>query len=89
MATDADLVLVVGSRNSPNSQRLMEFALNAGTETRASGRNAENVDPAWLREATTVGLTSGASAPEILVEEVRPPRGGSPAAGPRRRDSAD
>jgi 4-hydroxy-3-methylbut-2-enyl diphosphate reductase len=70
LAADADLVLVVGSRNSSNSQRLVEVALDAGADAAHLVDNAEAVDAAWLREATTVGLTSGASAPEILVQEV-------------------
>ena len=70
LAAEADLVLIVGSTNSSNSLRLVEVARAAGADAARLVDNAEAVDAAWLREATTVGLTSGASAPEILVQEV-------------------
>ncbi len=70
MAPQCDLVVVVGSANSSNSVRLVEVALDAGA--RASHRidSAEEIDPAWLADAMTVGVTSGASVPEILVRDV-------------------
>ncbi|HEY5186221.1 MAG TPA: 4-hydroxy-3-methylbut-2-enyl diphosphate reductase [Actinomycetes bacterium] len=70
IATDADLVLVVGSRNSSNSVRLVEVALAAGATTAHLVDHAEEIDPAWLDGVQTVGLTSGASVPEILVRGV-------------------
>ncbi len=70
MAPECDLVVVVGSANSSNSVRLVEVALDAGA--RASHRidSAAEIEPAWLSGATTVGVTSGASVPEILVRDV-------------------
>ncbi|MCB2177328.1 MAG: 4-hydroxy-3-methylbut-2-enyl diphosphate reductase [Actinomycetales bacterium] len=70
MAPECDLVVVVGSANSSNSVRLVEVALDAGA--RASHRidTAAEIDPAWVEGATTVGVTSGASVPEILVRDV-------------------
>jgi 4-hydroxy-3-methylbut-2-en-1-yl diphosphate reductase len=68
LAKEADLVLVVGSRTSSNSKRMVEVA-------RAAGRAAylvqspEEIDPAWLGGVRTVALSSGASAPEYLVQE--------------------
>lgn len=70
IAGDCDLVIVVGSANSSNSVRLVEVALESGA--RASHRidHAAEIDPAWLDGAGTVGVTSGASVPEILVDDV-------------------
>lgn len=70
MAPECDLVVVVGSANSSNSVRLVEVALDAGA--RASHRidTAAEIDPAWVEGASTVGVTSGASVPEILVRDV-------------------
>ena len=70
VARDADLVLVVGSRNSSNSVRLVEVALASGATTAHLVDHAEEIDPAWLDGVQTVGLTSGASVPEILVRGV-------------------
>jgi len=70
IAKDADLVLVVGSRNSSNSVRLVEVALAAGATTAHLVDHAEEIDPTWLDGVQTVGLTSGASVPEILVRGV-------------------
>ena len=69
MAKSTELVLVIGSRNSSNSNRLREVAeLN---DTRAFlVDNAGQVDPGWLKGVQSVGLTAGASAPEILVQDV-------------------
>ncbi|MBT0770466.1 4-hydroxy-3-methylbut-2-enyl diphosphate reductase [Kineosporia sp. J2-2] len=70
IAPEADLVIVVGSRNSSNSVRLVEVALEYGA--RASHRIdfAAEIDESWLEGVNTVGVTSGASVPEILVQDV-------------------
>ncbi|MCW4355069.1 4-hydroxy-3-methylbut-2-enyl diphosphate reductase [Hoyosella sp. YIM 151337] len=70
MAPECDLVIVVGSRNSSNSMRLVEVALDAGATASYLVDYAKEIDPAWLDGVTTVGVTSGASVPEILVEGV-------------------
>ena len=70
MAPECDLVVVVGSRNSSNSVRLVEVALGAGAGAAHLVDYAEDVDPSWLDGVTTVGVTSGASVPEILVRGV-------------------
>ncbi len=70
IAEGADLVLVVGSRNSSNSVRLVEVALGAGASAAYLVDDAREIDEAWLDGVTTVGLTSGASVPEVLVEGV-------------------
>ena len=70
IAEGADLVLVVGSHNSSNSVRLVEVALGAGASAAYLVGDAAEVDEAWLEGVTTVGLTSGASVPEVLVEGV-------------------
>ena len=70
MAPECDLVIVVGSRNSSNSVRLVEVALNAGARASFLVDYADDIDPAWLAGVTTVGVTSGASVPEILVRGV-------------------
>ena len=70
MAPECDLVIVVGSRNSSNSVRLVEVALGAGADAAHLVDYAEDIDPAWLDGVTTVGVTSGASVPEILVRGV-------------------
>lgn len=70
MAPKCDLVIVVGSRNSSNTGRLVEVALESGAGAAHRVDNADEVDPAWLDEATTVGVTSGASVPEELVQGV-------------------
>ena len=70
IADESDLVIVVGSKNSSNSVRLVEVAREAGAGAAYLVDDAGSVDPAWLAEATTVGLTSGASAPEELVTGV-------------------
>lgn len=64
-----DLLLVVGSKNSSNSQRLVDVARQAGCNAYLIDRAAE-IDNAWLTAVSTVGLTAGASAPEHLVKEV-------------------
>lgn len=70
MAPECDLVIVVGSRNSSNSRRLVEVALNAGAAASHLVDFAREVDPAWLEGVHTIGVTSGASVPEILVRGV-------------------
>ncbi|HJZ62401.1 MAG TPA: 4-hydroxy-3-methylbut-2-enyl diphosphate reductase [Miltoncostaeaceae bacterium] len=69
VGTGAELVLVVGSRNSSNSQRLVEVARAGGADAHLIDHAGE-LDPAWLESTTRVALTAGASAPEILVLEV-------------------
>ncbi len=70
MAPECDLVIVVGSRNSSNSVRLVEVALGAGAQSSYLVDYADDIDPAWLSGVNTVGVTSGASVPEILVRGV-------------------
>jgi 4-hydroxy-3-methylbut-2-enyl diphosphate reductase len=70
MAPECQLVIVVGSRNSSNSVRLVEVALNAGSDAAYLVDYADDIDPAWLDGVTSVGVTSGASVPEILVRGV-------------------
>ncbi len=70
MAPECDLLLVVGSRNSSNSVRLVEVALNAGARSSYLVDYAREIDPAWLEGRHTVGVTSGASVPEVLVRGV-------------------
>jgi 4-hydroxy-3-methylbut-2-en-1-yl diphosphate reductase len=69
VASDADLVLVVGSDNSSNSNRLVEVARNLGTKAHLID-SYKNIKPDWLEGVSTIALTAGASAPECLVEEV-------------------
>src|SRR5213595_3962390 len=66
MAPECQLVIVVGSRNSSNSVRLVEVALGAGSKGAHLVDYADDIDPAWLEGVTTVGVTSGASVPEVL-----------------------
>ena len=68
MAGQCDLVLVVGSRTSSNSLRLVEVAKRAGAGDARLIDSAADIDWAWLRGAGVVGITAGASAPEVLVE---------------------
>ncbi|MFL0580668.1 4-hydroxy-3-methylbut-2-enyl diphosphate reductase [Dietzia sp. 179-F 9C3 NHS] len=70
MAPQCDLVIVVGSRNSSNSVRLVEVALQAGAGAAHLVDYAKEIDTDWLEGVTTVGLTSGASVPEVLVRGV-------------------
>ncbi|WP_028477181.1 4-hydroxy-3-methylbut-2-enyl diphosphate reductase [Nocardia sp. CNY236] len=70
MAPECDLVIVVGSRNSSNSVRLVEVALGAGATAAHLVDYAREVDPAWLDGVRTIGITSGASVPEVLVRGV-------------------
>ncbi|WP_406454307.1 4-hydroxy-3-methylbut-2-enyl diphosphate reductase [Streptomyces sp. NBC_00876] len=70
MGEDADLVIVVGSKNSSNSVRLVEVALGAGASDSHLVDSADEIDEAWLEGVSTVGVTSGASVPEVLVDGV-------------------
>ncbi|MDQ6650835.1 MAG: 4-hydroxy-3-methylbut-2-enyl diphosphate reductase [Actinomycetota bacterium] len=67
IAVDSQLVLVVGSRNSSNSVRLVEVARDAGAAASHLVDDASEIDEGWLAGVTTVGVTSGASVPEDLV----------------------
>jgi 4-hydroxy-3-methylbut-2-enyl diphosphate reductase len=69
LAAECDLLLVIGSANSSNSQRLVEVSERLGCPARLLDDETE-LDPAWLAEARTVGVTAGASAPESLVHRV-------------------
>jgi len=69
LAREVDVVLVVGSRSSSNSNRLREVAERAGVPAHLVD-TASDVDPAWIAGRERVGLTAGASAPEVLVREV-------------------
>ncbi|MEV6232281.1 4-hydroxy-3-methylbut-2-enyl diphosphate reductase [Saccharopolyspora shandongensis] len=69
IAGECDLVLVVGSANSSNSQRLVELARRQGTPAHLID-DAGDIQPAWLSGVATIGLTAGASAPPGLVEDV-------------------
>jgi 4-hydroxy-3-methylbut-2-enyl diphosphate reductase len=69
MAPQVQVVIVVGSSSSSNSNRLREVAERMGVPAYLVD-GAAGVDPAWLNGATRVGLTAGASAPELLVQEV-------------------
>jgi len=69
VASEADLLLVVGSDNSSNSNRLVEVARNLGTNAHLID-SYRNIRPEWLEGVKTIALTAGASAPECLVEEV-------------------
>ena len=69
MLQEVDLLLVIGSRNSSNSNRLVDVARAGGVAAYLIDDDAE-IDEAWLEGVTTVGVTSGASAPEKLVERV-------------------
>jgi 4-hydroxy-3-methylbut-2-enyl diphosphate reductase len=69
MAPRCDLVLVIGATNSSNSQRLREVAEREGAQAHLIARAAD-IDWSWFEGVTTLGLTAGASAPEVLVQEV-------------------
>lgn len=70
LAEEAELILVVGARNSSNSNRLREVASQSGVAAHLI-ESATQLDPRWLEGVTRVGITAGASAPEILVREVQ------------------
>lgn len=69
VAKDVDLILVVGSQNSSNSNRLVELAERLNVKARLID-SASHIDPVWLDGVHRIGLTAGASAPEVLVEQV-------------------
>ncbi|SEA48024.1 4-hydroxy-3-methylbut-2-enyl diphosphate reductase [Microbulbifer marinus] len=69
LALESDLVLVVGSPNSSNSNRLRELAERCGATAKLID-GAGDIDPAWLAGKSAIGITAGASAPEVLVQEV-------------------
>ena len=69
LAGRSDVVLVIGSKNSSNSNRLREVAERSGCKAYLID-GAEDIDPAWFQSGSCVGITAGASAPEILVERV-------------------
>jgi len=69
MAASCDLMLVIGSRNSSNSVRLVEVARDCGTEAHLID-NVREVQEEWLQDRRVVGISSGASAPEELVSEL-------------------
>ncbi|MAT65876.1 MAG: hypothetical protein CMN57_09550 [Gammaproteobacteria bacterium] len=69
LARQSDLILVVGSKNSSNSNRLRELAEFCGVPAYLIDEPAQ-IDPAWLEGKATIGVTAGASAPEILVRRV-------------------
>jgi 4-hydroxy-3-methylbut-2-enyl diphosphate reductase len=69
MAPESDLVLVVGSANSSNSNRLREVAERMGIPAYLID-GPESIEPAWLIDRKRIGITAGASAPELLVQQV-------------------
>ncbi|NHI00958.1 MULTISPECIES: 4-hydroxy-3-methylbut-2-enyl diphosphate reductase [Oceanimonas] len=69
LAAKVDLMLVVGSRNSSNSNRLRELAEKIGTQAHLIDC-VEMIEPTWLENVARIGVTAGASAPEVLVQEV-------------------
>jgi 4-hydroxy-3-methylbut-2-enyl diphosphate reductase len=69
LARECDLLLVIGSQNSSNSKRLVEVSEREGCRARLLDDESE-IDPEWLAGARTVGVTAGASAPEVLVDRV-------------------
>jgi 4-hydroxy-3-methylbut-2-enyl diphosphate reductase len=69
LAAECDLVLVVGSINSSNSNRLSELAARMGAESYLID-TAADIDPTWLTNKKKIGITAGASAPDILVKQV-------------------
>lgn len=70
MAEGADLVLVIGAENSSNSKRLVDVALRSGAKASRLIASVDFVDWSWFEGVETLGITAGASAPEILVEEL-------------------
>jgi 4-hydroxy-3-methylbut-2-enyl diphosphate reductase len=69
LAREVELILVVGSPNSSNSNRLVEVAKRSGVQAQLID-SAKDIDSNWLEGVRRVGLTAGASAPEVLVEQV-------------------
>jgi 4-hydroxy-3-methylbut-2-enyl diphosphate reductase len=70
LAADCDLLLVVGAHYSSNSVRLVEVGLKAGARAAKLIDDASGIDWSWFKGVEVVGLTAGASAPELLVQEV-------------------
>lgn len=70
VAIEAELVIVVGSANSSNTVRLVEVALEAGAKAAYRVDFASEINPEWFEGVSTVGVSSGASVPEVLVDEV-------------------
>jgi len=70
ISAQCDVMIVVGSGNSSNSVRLVEVALESGATTAHRVDSAAELDATWFDDATVVGVTSGASVPEVLVDEV-------------------
>jgi 4-hydroxy-3-methylbut-2-enyl diphosphate reductase len=69
LAAQVDVILVVGAKNSSNSNRLREIGEESGLPSYLIADGSE-LDPAWLKSVKTVGITAGASAPEVLVDDV-------------------
>lgn len=69
LAEIADIVIVVGSKNSSNSNRLAELAVRMGVPSKLVD-DADDIDPDWFENVQTIGMTAGASAPEVLVQSV-------------------
>ncbi|MFB2686752.1 4-hydroxy-3-methylbut-2-enyl diphosphate reductase [Shewanella mangrovisoli] len=69
LSADVDLLIVVGSKNSSNSNRLRELALKTGTQSYLVD-TADDIDSSWFENVTKVAVTAGASAPEVLVQQV-------------------
>lgn len=69
VADDVDLFIVVGSKNSSNSNRLRELAQKRGTQSYLVD-NSDDIDSSWFEDVTKVAVTAGASAPEVLVQQV-------------------
>ena len=69
LAKQSQLVLVIGSKNSSNSNRLAELASRMGVQSRLID-GPEDIDASWLGGVKTIGITAGASAPEVLVQSV-------------------
>lgn len=69
LAKEVDLMLVLGSHNSSNSNRLVDVARSLGTDAHLI-HDVDDIEPQWLQDARTIGLSSGASTPEVLVERI-------------------
>ncbi|HKS67627.1 MAG TPA: hypothetical protein VJR26_10350, partial [Candidatus Acidoferrales bacterium] len=69
LCREVQLIFVVGSANSSNSNRLVEVAQRGGVQARLI-EDAADIDESWLTGVDSIGLTAGASAPEVLVEQV-------------------
>ena len=69
LAKVADVILVVGAKNSSNSNRLREIGVEAGVPSYLIA-DGSGLDPRWVKDAAVVGITAGASAPEALVDDV-------------------